>query len=94
MANDPYYSVCCVTGRTAPQVKIEWHHNFTYRGQQVNEIWCILPVSEAIHIQARNTEMKEKLDWIMLNRAPKEVFERFDRIDLKQRLAYLKTIYG
>lgn len=94
MAADPYYKVCCVTGLRAPTVKIEWHHNFIFAGKQVQEKWCILPVSEAIHILARQSDTREKLDLIMLNRADPEVFVRFSRANLTQRHKYLKQKYA
>lgn len=80
MAADPYYSRCCLTEAKKEHVKIEWHHNLIYGGKQVNEPWCILPVSEAIHILARRTDVKERLNWVMLNRATTGDLERFSKV--------------
>ena len=90
MEIDPYYQRCCVTGKSRSQmVKIEWHHNLIYAGRQVNEKWCILPLWDKIHDQARNKEVKEILDWIMLNRATDGDLARYSKADLiakKERL--------
>jgi hypothetical protein len=82
MAQDPYYQRCCVTGSQAgPGVKIEWHHNFESYAHgnkgRVNEKWCILPVLESIHRRADTREVRQYLDWVMLNRADKETLERW-----------------
>lgn len=94
MCKDPYYQYCCYTGLKKGEVKIEWHHNLQYAGRQVNEVWAILPLSEAIHIQARNTKIKEKLDWIMLNRATDEELMKYDRANLIEKRAMLNRVYG
>lgn len=68
MANDPYYKRCCVTGWT--HEKIEWHHNLIFAGKQVNEKWCILPLSKSIHDNIQ--KYKEECDRIMLLRATED----------------------
>lgn len=95
MAADPYYQRCAITGRPKGAVKIEWHHNLIYAGRQVNEKWCILPISEAIHIRARERDMKEKLDWVMLNRGTDEELQRYSKVEnLIARRAKLNEKYG
>jgi len=95
MAADPYYRRCCITGRPKGAVKIEWHHNLIFAGRQVQEKWCILPVSEAVHIQANFRDMREKLNWVMLNRATDEELARYSKVeDLIQKRERLNTIYG
>lgn len=82
MERDPFYHRCCVTGvRRSPHTKIEWHHHFRFRGERVNEKWCILPVSKEIHDRARTREIGEKLDWVMLNRADEETLRRYSKAE-------------
>jgi len=58
---DPYYSKCCITGLSKNAVKIDWHHNLIFKGQQVNEKFCILPLADFIH---RNIVKYDKdRDW-------------------------------
>lgn len=96
MANDPYYKKCCLTGYT--NEKINWHHNFIYAGKQVNEKWCILPVKESIHQYHKGitSEVKEKLDYIMLNRfegTMEDLAKKFPKINWEQKYKYLKNKY-
>lgn len=88
LADDPYYKVCCITG--VSNEKIEWHHNFIFAGRQVQEKECILPVTQGVHEQARNVEMREKLDLVMLRRMSEEQLDRFSKAKLRQRLKYLE----
>lgn len=92
MDSNPFYHMCCVTGQTRERdhVKIEWHHNFTWRGKQLQEEWCILPICAEIHAKAGTREMKDRLDWIMLNRASDEILERYSKSeDLIRKRNYL-----
>ena len=93
---EKYYHRCCVTGtQSGPYAKIDWHHNFTYGGKgRVNERWCILPLLKEIHDKADTTRIKEILDWIMLNRAPEEVFEKYNRSNLREKKDRLNKKYG
>ena len=93
MAQDPFYKRCCLTG--SMNVKIEWHHNLIFAGRQVNEKWCILPLWEKVHAQANKPEIKEKLDWIMLNRATDAELERYSKAtNLKTKRDKLNKKYG
>jgi len=77
MANDPFYSRCCISGNT--HEKIEWHHNLKFGGKQVNEMFCILPLSKSIHDNI--VKYKEKCDWIMWNRANNEEIRRYSKAE-------------
>ena len=85
MQNDPFYSRCCVTGKGIKtenrfnEDRIEWHHNLIFAGRQVNEKWCILPVVKHIHDREKEPEIKERINWIMLNRATDEELERYSK---------------
>lgn len=84
---DPFMVHCCLCD--SPE-KPEWHHAFKYAGQRVNEIWCILPLCRECHKKADYTEIKEKTDWIMINRAGFQL-EKYHRFDWENRIRYLKT---
>ena len=47
--------------------RIEWHHNLIYGGRQSDIPETILGICKYHHDQADKTEIKEKLNWIMLN---------------------------
>ncbi len=72
MSEDKFYSKCCIADNTCSGV-IQWHHNLrSYidgNKGRVNEKFCILPVCKSHHDKADTTETKEKLDWVMWNRA-------------------------
>lgn len=100
MEADPFYQKCCITGaRRGPYVKIEYHHNFrTYQygnKGRLNERWCILPITREIHLSADTRKVKDKLDWIMLNRADEETLKRYSKSeDLIKKRDRLNKIYG
>ena len=96
MEADPYYRRCCVTG--AMHTRIEWHHNFESYANgnkgRVNEKWCILPLQKRIHDMADRREVRQYLDWIMLNRADDETLRRWSKAeDLIKKRERLNTIY-
>ena len=93
MQNDPYYERCCVTGEHRTRTKIDWHHNLIYAGRQVNEKWCILPLARWVHDKANRSDIKQYLDWIMLNRATDEDLDRYPKAKLKVRRALLNKCY-
>lgn len=91
MADDPYYKRCCVSGSSFG--KIDWHHNLIFGGRQVNEKFCILPLSKPIHDNIH--KYKEQCDWIMLNRATDEELARYSKaIDYKRMRNVLNEKYG
>lgn len=91
METDPYYSKCCITGSTSE--KIDWHHNMIYAGSQVNEKFCILPLSRSIHNDI--VKYKERCDWIMCNRATDKELRRYSKaINYINERERLNKIYG
>lgn len=91
MSNDPYYKKCCITGSMSG--KIDWHHNLIFGGRQVNEKWCILPLSKEVHDNI--VKYKEQCDWIMLNRATDDELDQYSKvINYKQLRERLNKIYG
>ena len=87
MANDPFYKTCCLGGSG----KIEWHHNLIYAGRQVNEKWCILPLSQEMHRIADRKDIKAKLNRIMLSRATKEDLARYPKVNWLQMKLWLDS---
>lgn len=97
MAADPYYKKCCYHGPFGhgPSVKIEWHHNLIFAGRQVQEPWAILPICEEIHKKADWKQVRERLDWIMLNRATEEDLDYYSKAnDLRRKRDVLNKKYG
>jgi len=91
MGEDPFYKQCCITGQR--DEKIEFHHNFIWAGKQLNEKWCILPLSKSIHDQI-NT-FKDQCDCVMLNRASDETLKKYSKaVDLIRKRNYLNKKYG
>ncbi len=73
LASDQFYSRCCITGLSSTFADpIQWHHNMVFAGKQVQARFAILPVLKSVHDQANNKEIREKLDWVMLNRMSTE----------------------
>ena len=90
MASDKFYKKCCLCG----SYPVQWHHNLIFKSRQVNEKECILPVCEVCHNKARNTEVKEQLDLIMLTRMSPEQMKKYSKaVDLFQRYKYLTNKY-
>lgn len=96
LADDPFYQQCCVTGlRGTWDDPLEWHHNLIVASNQVQERFAILPILKSVHDQARNHEMRECLDWIMLNRATDDELLAISKaIDYFHRRAFLNRIFG
>ena len=69
IAADPWYRKCCL----CHSLDVQWHHNLIYAGQQVNEVFCILPVCETHHEgpegPKRNALTRQRLDELMYKRA-------------------------
>jgi hypothetical protein len=93
MAADPFMKRCAITGTT---LRIQWHHNLIHAGRQVNEAWAILPLNADVHDRVpADKELKEKLDWIMLNRATDEQLAPYCRaINYIRRRDILNQKYG
>lgn len=96
-ANPLYQNNFCIFHRMhhPPSLKVERHHNLIFAGKQVNEEWCILPICVVVHDKARDKHIKERLDWIMLNRAPEDRLRTYSKaINFLQEKSRLNGIYG
>lgn len=92
MSSDPFYSKCRYPLAHPCSNIIEWHHNAIVAGRQSNVPETILPICTYIHDKARNKEVREVLDLIMLERMTPEEREGFSRaIDYEHRYQYVKN---
>lgn len=66
---DPYYKKCCLHFLGGCGGRIERHHALIYGGKQYQAKFCILPACHTHHDMARRKDMKERFDWVLLNRA-------------------------
>jgi hypothetical protein len=95
IGQENWFKKCCLCGvKKSDQVKIEVHHNFIYAGRQTDVYFTLLPLCVKCHDTARKTEVREKLDWIMMGRADWNDLARFPRYDWKQRKIYLEGLFG
>lgn len=85
---------CCLEG-TDCQGKIEWHHNLIYAGKQSDISETILPLCHFHHRYADQTDIKEELDWIMLNQMSDEQITSISKgQDYFQRKKYVTEKFG
>jgi len=74
--------------------KIEWHHNLIFAGKQVQARFCILPICKQIHDLADRKDVRERLDWIMLNRATDDELIAYSKaVDLIRKRNTLNEKY-
>lgn len=92
-SRDPFYAQCCIGDETCSG-RIQWHHNGNYAGTRMDDEWSILPACEGHHDRARETEIHERFDWVMLNRADLDnLTARYPKYNWKQRFKYLQSVY-
>ena len=94
MNDDPFYRKCCMADKNCDG-KIERHHNLIYGGKQQNYLFCILPACANYHHKfEKRQDIRDKLDWIMLNRTNLEfLIKTFPRRNWLQLLNYLYKKY-
>lgn len=91
LASKKYYKYCAECRKEG----VQWHHNLIFGGKQVNAEFCIIPLCPSCHDKARNREFKERLDWMMLNRATEEeLFEYSKAINYNRIKSVLNEKYG
>lgn len=87
---------CCLAEHI-PHVcspKIEFHHNLIYAGRQVNLANAILPLCSNAHKIADRKDVKEVLDWIMLNLMTDREVRSFSKAPLVYKRGRLNVKYG
>ena len=82
MAADPYYEKCARWHEGVCSGRITWEHVFIYAGQQVNEVWAILPLCWHHHLgKGLNKKINER---IAVARATPEELAKYPRRNWKQ----------
>lgn len=90
MAEDPFYKQSALSGKSN---NIQWHHNLIYDKKRVNEKWAIIPLTKDEHRE--EAKYKDKLNWIMTNRATDEELKRYSKaVNYKQMRVLLNKKYG
>ncbi len=89
--SDYFYKKCCLCNNN----HVTLHHNLIFGGQQVDEPWAILPLCPTHHLHADRKDIREKLNWIMLNRATDEILVEYSKaVNLVSMRNYLNEKYG
>ncbi len=96
LSADPEYQFCMVTGEPGTRRDpLEWHHAMTWQGRQLQTRFAIISIKRSIHLEARNSAVKEFIDWIVLNRMTETELDFYSKaVDLKYRLEILNRLYG
>lgn len=97
MSEDLYYKICCLSFLGECIGRVEYHHNLIHASKQSNEQFTILPVCQGHHTIADRKDIKELLNWIMLNRGQtlelKMLSKANDYIAIRDRLNKKYGIY-
>lgn len=98
LSQDEFYKKCCIADNFCLGV-IQWHHNLeSYvdgNKGRVNEKFCILPICKAHHDKADTSMVREKLNWIMWNRATETQIQKYSKaINYTNERKRLNNIYG
>ena len=88
LSEDPFMKRCIREGNCSG--RITWEHAFMYQNRQINEAFAIVPLCEKHHFHDLD---KDYGRYIGLLRATPEELARYPKVDWKQKLEYLKTIY-
>ena len=73
----PFYAKCCLCGNR----HIQLHENLIFAGEQVKEVFAILPLCQDCHQIEKRRDIKEKLDWMMLNRMSEEQIKYYSKVE-------------
>jgi hypothetical protein len=94
LIDDPRMKRCCINN-FACCGQIQWHHNLIIAGRQSDNPKHILPICEHHHNFARQTVIKERLDYIMLKGLTEEEIKDISKAEnYSQRLKYLNDKYN
>lgn len=93
LASNPFYYKCCIQDDKCSG-HIQWHHNFRYAGSNLSEPFAILPVCVYHHSIEKRSDVKEKLDYIMLHRMTMRDDNNYLNDYWKQRKKYLTTKFA
>jgi len=85
---DPFYQTCCIADDECSG-HIEIHHHFKYKGSQQDVPFGILPLCVYHHSIEKRKDVKDRLDWVMLNRTTEADRVLYNRFNWYQLRAYL-----
>lgn len=93
---DPFYKQCCLRADGMCEGRVERHHNLIFGGKQVQAKFCILPAcSEYHHKFANRKDIRDRLNWVMLNRASDEEIAMYSKaISYKLERDRLNSVFG
>lgn len=92
---DPYYLKCCLRMLGGCSGRIERHHALIYAGRQYQAKFCIVPACHYHHDLARRSDIKERFDWVLLNRATDDEIRAISKaIDYRVVRDRLNTKFG
>lgn len=101
MNDDPFYRHCCLRkfggcgGTSFSGRSIERHHALIFAGRQVQALFCILPACPDHHSIANRKDIKEKFDWVLLNRATDAEIQSISKsVNYQRERDRLNNIYG
>ena len=83
-------SKCCIADSSCSGW-IEWHHALIYAGQRQNEVFCILPLCAKHHYEEKNSEVRDRIEWVMINQMTFADETKFNKVDWKQKRSYLES---
>jgi hypothetical protein len=92
-ATDPFFKSCCIADDECDG-HIQWHHNLTNAGKRTDDEEGILPACVHHHDKASTTLIKERFDWVMLERNFERIHIKYPRSGWDLRYNYLKKKYG
>ena len=73
LENEPRMKVCALKGYDhSCSQKIDYHHNLIYGGKQSDIPETIIAICSEAHKIADRKDVKERLEWIMLNQMSAE----------------------
>ena len=97
--SDPFYQKC-IRYKDGGDCdgRITFEHSLIYQGQQVQEKFAIVPLCEHHHSIGKHMEdgdlQKDYGQWVALNRATEQDFQKYYKSDWRQRLKLLNQKYG
>lgn len=93
LLNDPLFRErkCCLHSELC-EGRIEWHHAVSYGNgkKRIQERWAIVQLCHAHHLLAELPEIKDQIDWIVVNRMTVDDQFKYNKIDWEQKRRYLE----
>jgi hypothetical protein len=77
LLEDDFMKQCCLCGNKP----VQFHHNLIYARSQVDDAWTILPLCHKCHPIEKRKDIREKLDWMMLNRGSEAQLKQYSKVN-------------